>query len=525
MSIFDSITEAVEEAATDAVIEREKWEDFDLFSGNVEPSEDFVFAVTPETIKPRGFQLAAAEAVLRFGRGVIGFAPGMGKTLPAQLVAAERHAATGARTVAIVPPTLRLDPWVREFNKEFPSLKVVLLEGRKAGEVAADADVVVVPDSIVSARAEDIIAFGPEVLLIDEAQRFKNREAKRTKGVRDIAAEVAKVEDSIICLLTGTLAVNRPDEIWSPVSIAQRAAALSGGDSWTAFMDKWCHTETIWTGKTHVRVATAVKDIEALHRRLRETSYIRVERDEVLDMPDKVWAVRNLALPASQMVTYRRVEREFLSWLKDVAGEEAMLRAAKAETITRMTALRKEAAAAKVEATAEYVEEIVAQGEPVVLMGWHTSAIGGTDAKGRKHDGVIAALRDRGIEVAKVVGGMTAAQKTAEVDRFKSGEAQVLVGQIVAAGTGLNLENAAHLVFMELPWSPGDLTQASDRIYRVTQRRDCTIHVLNAESTIDQEIWAVINAKAEVVDQINAGQVGATIDPGSVQEEVLSRYL
>lgn len=524
-SIFDNIQQAATTAATDAAEERERWEEFVNYSGQVDPSPEFVFAAQPATLKPRGFQLAAAEAVLRFGRGVIGFAPGMGKTLPAQIVAACAHAEHGHRTVAIVPPTLRIDPWVREFAKEFPNLTIALLEGRKEEALPADADVVIVPDSIVAARAADIIAFGPEVLLVDEAQRFKNRSAKRTKGVMDIAAEVAKVEHSVICLLTGTLAVNRPDEIWSPVSIAQRATALSGGESWTAFMDKWCESETVWTGRTHVRVATAIKDIDALHAKLRETSYIRVERDEVLDMPDKVWAVRNLSLPASQMVTYNRIAREFLSWLQEVAGDAAMLRAAKAETVTKMTALRKASAQAKVKAAAEYVEEIASQGEPVVLMGWHTAAIGGTDGHGRHHGGVIAELEERGLRVARVVGGMTSAQKTAEVDRFKAGEADVLVGQIVAAGTGLNLENAANLVFMELPWSPGDLTQASDRIYRVTQKRDCTIHVLNTMGTIDEEIWGAINRKAAVVDRINSGEIGATIDPGSVQEEVLQSFL
>ena len=537
MSIFDTInTEATKVRATVSRVIDVDWSDYEAYSANVEPSEDFALAVAPATITPRGYQLAAVEAVTRlygdtFARGIVGFAPGMGKTIVAQAAVAHHLANHGGRAICVVPPTLKLDPWVREFNKEFPHLKVALVEGQKQADFPADADVVILPDSIIAHRADDAIAFGANILVVDETHRFKNRDAKRTIGLTKVAEKVDAVETpNMIIGLTGTLAVNRPQEIWAPINIlgAGRTTAISGGKTWSAFMNRWCETETIMNPKTgrQVKVATGIKPekMEQLHETLKGACYVRVERDEVLDMPDKVWAVRNLSLQGAALRTYKRAEARFLDWLRETQGDAAAERAAKAEAITKMTALRKEAAKAKIEVTAEYVSQLVAEGEQVVLMGWHTAALGGVDNHTRVWGGVEEALVEAGLRVVKVVGGMTAAAKTDAVDMFKAGEADVLLGQIVAAGTGLNLENSAHLVFMELPWSPGDLIQASDRIYRVTQQRDCTVHVLNAISTIDDTLWARINAKAQVIDRVNSGAPGATIDYGSVEEAVLEYY-
>jgi SNF2 family DNA or RNA helicase len=99
----------------------------------------------------------------------------------------------------------------------------------------------------------------------------------------------------------------------------------------------------------------------------------------------------------------------------------------------------------------------------------------------------------------------------------------VLIGNITAAGTGLTLHSSRHVVFCQLPWSPGDYGQAQDRVYRIGQHRHCTTHVLNASEQVSEHLWAVLGSKVAVADAVNTG-TNTTIDASSIEEAVLQSY-
>lgn len=537
-SFFSNLTKIADEAAKAEAADQALLAEFRSHSDATQPTEGFSLPVAPAGITLYGYQEAAVETILKFRSVILGFAPGMGKT-PTALTAIAALAAEGKRSIVVVPPSLRVDPWKREAARFFPNLRVEMVEGTKKADLP-DADLLIVPDSVVAARLTDseeyvnhrgtkkvrqilsaeVREWAPDALFVDEAQRHKNRDAKRAKATLAVAEDIL-VRGGKVVELTGTLSVNNPAEVFMPIRIAGVAKALSGTEEWSDFLTRWCVTETVWTGRENVLVPAKEQPqhlMEELHERLRQIVYVRVERDEVLDMPDKVWATRALHLNGS-LARYRRMEKDFINWIAETKGDKAALRAAKAEAITKLQALWHEAALAKAKAAAEYVAALVQQDEQVVVMGWHKDAIAAlnealadTEVHGRK------------VTTVQVVGGMSAEAKAEAQDTFRSGKADVLIGNITAAGTGLNLDNAAHLVFFQLPWSPGDLVQASDRIYRVTQRRDCTIHVVNALDTVDERMLDVLVNKAEVVDRINTGKAGETIDTESVQEAVLSEY-
>lgn len=513
--LFTAIQQQATATALNVASEQALSATFRERSEAMDPTEGFVLPVSPATKTLRGYQTAAVETCLTHRKAIIGFSPGMGKTVVAQAVAAA-VALDGGRTVVVCPPSLRVDPWVREFAKDFPQLNVVLVEGQKAAEIPAG-DVLIVGDSVLSHRLDDIKAWDPTALIIDEAQRMKNRAAKRSKKALDLAdsIEAAHAEVATTVLLTGTLSMNRPDEVYMPTRIAGKRVArqISGSDSYHAFQVRWCETEFNRFARTNVTIGCS--DPEGLHERLRESVYVRVERDAVLDMPEKVWSVNGLSLNGD-LAAYRRAEKDFLRWIAESRGDEAAMRAMKAEALVKMMYLWQEAGKAKIKAATEYVVSLVEQGEQVVVMGVHRSVV----------EGMTKSLMDEGIMPALAYGGMTNKQKDQAIDEFKDGTADVMVGNIETIGTGKNLENSAHLVFVQLPWSPSDMTQASDRIYRAhTQKRDCTIHVLNALGTVDERMYGVLQAKAHIVDLINAGTTGISMgDEETVTTEVLSSY-
>ena len=517
MSIFSQINQQASQISTSAnaaeSLARTAGATFRTHSDAVLPTPEFFLTREPVGIQLYGFQAAAVETIQTYRRVLLGYAPGMGKTVVAlTAIANDLDRDPSHRAIVVVPPSLRL-MWVREINRFFPHLTVELVQGGKPA-VIPTADVTVVGDSIVAKRLDDLKALGAQALYVDEAHRMKSLAAQRTKATSELAESL--LGDATIVGLTGTLAVNKPDEIFGPLRMtgAANARYISGGSTYTAFKQRWCITEQIRVaGGRIVNNVVGCVDPQALHEALRSQVYVRVERDDVLDMPGKVWEVQNLSLNGD-MAEYRRAEKDFINWMAEVSGDKAAHRAAKAEAIVKLMKLWEVAGKAKVSsATPDYIADLVAQGEQVVVMGHHAAVISNLED----------ALAKRNITTVKIVGGMGDAAKQEAERAFKAGEVDVLIGNIQAAGVGLNLESAANLIFTQLPWSPGDLQQAADRIYRLTQQRNCTIHVLNALDSVDERMWAVLQAKAHVVDSINAGHA-VTLPQDSVFEAVLDSY-
>lgn len=509
MSIFDTILTQAREGAPVAQTPFVRPVGFD--GSATEPSEGFVLPVAPITKSLYAYQQAGVEAILTQRRIVLGLQPGLGKTAIMQAaIAAE--AAQGRKSLVIVPPSLRISPWAQDFAADFPALRVALVAGTKAADFPEDADVIVIGDSILSKRLVDIQAWGPDNVFVDEAHRFKSRDSQRSKALMGLADTLAP--SAIVVCATGTLVSNRVVDVWQPLRITGKAnaTAVSGGFSWTRFMDRWCETEIVWTGSRELRVATGCRDAEGLRSALTSTCFVSVPREDVLDLPARTTAVRSLVLNGDA-AKYRRIEKEFLAWIREAKGDDAYRRAAKAEAITKLMALWEQDGLAKVKATVEYVTALVEQDEQVVLFAHHRSVV----------LAIYEALLSAGIRTEGIVGGMTSQAKADVVDAFQAGDVDVIIGNIDAAGTGLTLTASRHAVFAQLPWAPGVYGQACDRVYRIGQERHVTTHVLNMQEGVSEHLWSVLFDKALTADAVNTG-TPSTIDAESVVMTVLESY-
>lgn len=473
---------------------------------NTVPTDSFKLPVEPLTKTLYSYQLAATEKILDRKRVILGLQPGMGKTAIMQAVAAAR-ANDGFKTLIVTPPMLRV-MWQDEFRRDFPDVKVELITGGKSKDFP-DCDVALISDSIVGKRLEDILYWGPDGLIIDEAHRMKNPSAKRTKAVLELSDALA--DDAVVVTATGTLATNTAGDVYCPLRVtgSKNAAKVSGTDKWNTFLDMWCETTIAWKR----RVVVGCKDVEGLREELLNVCMVNIARDEVLDLPERTFSHVSLVLDPKAQAEYAVVQKHFLEWVQEQFGEDAMLRAGKAEAITKLMRLWEIDGKVKNRASAEYIKDLVDQGEPVVVMAQHTSVI----------NGLVELLEGYGMNVGKIAGGMTPEDKADIVNWFQDGLLDVVVGQIEAAGVGLTLHASCHIVFAQLPWSPATFAQATDRIYRIGQERKCTVHVLNMVDGVSEKLWGVLKAKSEVVDGINNGKA-TTIDPGSVVSSVLESY-
>jgi len=114
-------------------------------------------------------------------------------------------------------------------------------------------------------------------------------------------------------------------------------------------------------------------------------------------------------------------------------------------------------------------------------------------------------LGDRGLPTQLLHGGTPVPRREELVRRFQEGAAPVFLLSLKAAGTGLNLTRADHVVHYDRWWNPAVEEQATDRAYRIGQTRPVQVHRLITEGTIEDRIAAMLAAKRQLADAVLAG--------------------
>ncbi len=103
-------------------------------------------------------------------------------------------------------------------------------------------------------------------------------------------------------------------------------------------------------------------------------------------------------------------------------------------------------------------------------------------------------LAERAVPVDLLHGGTPVPERERMVDRFQSGAVPVLVLSLKAAGTGLNLTRAGHVVHFDRWWNPAVEEQATDRAYRIGQTQPVQVHRLVTEGTVEDRIAEMLQS-------------------------------
>ncbi|WP_197359549.1 DEAD/DEAH box helicase, partial [Streptomyces clavuligerus] len=120
-------------------------------------------------------------------------------------------------------------------------------------------------------------------------------------------------------------------------------------------------------------------------------------------------------------------------------------------------------------------------------------------------------LSARSVPAQLLHGGTPVAERQRMVDRFQSGEIPVFVLSLKAAGTGLNLTRAGHVIHYDRWWNPAVEEQATDRAYRIGQTRPVQVHRLITEGTVEDRIAGMLAAKRALADAVlGSGETALT---------------
>lgn len=396
---------------------------------------------------------------------------GIGKTIQA-LCAIER----GSCALVICPKVLRSN-WATECARWRGDLVPVIINRRSAFRWPEPGECVIINYDLLPEDFTGTPAPGTH-LICDEAQAIKSYKAKRTQAVRKIVRRIFKA-DGCAWLLTGTPLLNRPNELWAMLQALQLGSKLYG--DYYLFVKQFGGTVDglgiiEWDSS---RVAQCAMDP------IRPYALRRTRAEVLPDLPTKTY--RSLAVEAT-IPRLRTADDAILSFdniddLMAHMSEDA-----------GMMADRKLLAASKIPALLQLVQTYEDASEPVVVFSAHRAPI--------------EALAER--QGWRTIMGGTHDRQGA-VDAFQAGKLAGLGCTIRAAGVGLTLTRASHVIFVDQDWVPAINAQAEDRVCRIGQTRGVVITVLVADHELDKAVSARLLEKqqyaAATVSQLDSPNV------------------
>ena len=416
----------------------------------------------------------------RNGNVIVGDEMGTGKTITVLTYISNHPELTPV--VIVVPATLKYN-WKKEADKWLLTKRdIQILESKKTKKLKKSSDIIIINYDIVHAWRKEIANINPKVLVLDECHAIKTSTTKRTKGVKHIAKKAKH-----IIPMSGTPAINRPAELYNSIKLVE--SELFG--SFQSYAQRYCDAYFNGYGWEY----KGGSNLEELYDILSNIMIRRKKEDVIKDLPEKRRTFVSLDL--TNISDYNKAENDFIEWVRENKGKRAADRASSAEKLVKVGTLRLLAVRGALANSIQWVKNFLADydGKLVVFA---------------VHKEIISALMEEFGDIAVKIDGSvpTGEVRQTIVEKFQNDKnIRLFVGNIKAAGVGITLTASSNIVFLELPWTPGELEQAEDRCHRMGQKNAVNIWYLLAENTIEMELAKMIDSKRNILSQVLDGQV------------------
>lgn len=412
--------------------------------------------ITPFRLSYLPYQLAGIEFAAGRDAVLIGDEMGLGKTV--QAIGIVNQDRTAERVLVVCPASLKIN-WQREIDKwgVSPCVEWAIINYDQLHKL-------------------DVHQLW-DVVILDEAHYVKNPEAKRSQLARRIWAR-RKI------LLTGTPILNRPVEVFHLLHILDTIAwPLAARHK---FGLRYCAAYQRKVGRKYVWDYSGASNLDELREILKPYMIRRTKAEVLTQLPPKRRQIIELPVGGLSSVFRKTLHDSVQSY-----GEQVQQLDCNVEALwTKLAALRHETALAKVATAVECIKDALESSEKIVVFAHHRDVL----------DALHQALADYNPVV--VHGGTPLQDRQAAVDTFQRiPGCQLFLGNIQAAGVGLTLTAASHVVFVELDWVPGNVSQAEDRCHRIGQRESVLVQHLVLEGSLDALIAKSLVKKQNIIDK------------------------
>lgn len=318
-----------------------------------------------------------------------------------------------------------------------------------------------------------------DCVIIDEAQSLSNNKSIRYKTIDDF---LKKAQPSYVFLLSGTPLTNKPINLFYILKLIDAPITKD----YLYYTRRYCDAKTfrLKTGK-EVTVATGASNLDELREKIKHL-YIRRLLTEMNDMVDKQVITKSYDLTDEQKTTYDKLWSDYVEAQQEQGKEDTE----QYRQLVEGMLVRQFLAREMTKHTIELVDNMLEEDGKVIIACTFTEEIN-IFKKYYKDKCVV------------YDGKMDARQKDKAEQEFNNNpKVRVFVGQVVAAGVGLNLVAANKMVFNSYSWVAAQNKQMEDRIYRLTQKKDVTCVYQLFNDSISQHMYETVMNKQHMADTI-----------------------
>lgn len=451
------------------------------------------------------YQVEGVAFLAATGRSLLADDMGLGKTIQAIAAASwlQRHVNIN-KTLIICPASLK-HQWAREIEK-FTDQKAQIIQGdpsmRHAQYRKNTAFFVINYELVLRdlSLINDIVR--PDLLILDEAQRIKNWKTKIASTIKLISSRYAFV-------LTGTPLENRLEDLYSLLQVVNPRIL---GPLWRYMTDFHITDE--------YNKVLGYRNLSELRRRIapvmlrRERSLVRDQLPDCiqtrLDIPmtEQQIELHNAALSAASSLAHVSKRRPL------TPSEQHRLMAALQQARMACDAAglvdKETIGSPKLDEMANLLEDICLQNglKVVIFSQWERMTAMAEQVIKRLNIGFV-----------RLHGGVPTAKRGDLLDRFRNDDSISIFLSTDAGGTGLNLQSAAVVINLDVPWNPAILAQRNARVHRLGQENKVQIIVMVAENSYEEKVLSLLKSKQNLFD--NAIAPDATEDVVGINKKML----
>lgn len=411
---------------------------------------------------------------------------GLGKTLQSILTLRYAYETTGSHLPSlIIAPASVLSHWERELERFFPQIRIYRYHGprRTLRSLQSARPVIAISTyDTVRSSVESLAKVPFFYIVLDEATNIKNPTSNRSKAVKAL-------NSAHRLSLSGTPVENRPAELWSIYDFLMSGHLGPYGTFERVFEERIVGGDSVATEKLGRRIRPFI--LRRLKEEVARDLPEKIEMDEWCQLTPEQTAIYSriqaqaepmlTALRAGERVDYARSILPVLTKLKQVCDHPAIVNSIK-------TPLR--GRSAKFDWVLDKIIEILATKEQVVVFSHFLGMLDLLEMAVRSHEAgyirIDGATKDRQMLI----------------DRFNSGDASIALFSIRAAGHGINVTAANHVIHADRWWNPAVENQATDRVHRIGQTKTVYVYRIMIENTLEERIEKLLIRKQQIADRI-----------------------
>ncbi|ALO14812.1 RNA polymerase-associated protein RapA [Salinivirga cyanobacteriivorans] len=414
---------------------------------------------------------------------------GLGKTI--QVIALllklkEENRLDKNKALVIVPTTL-LSNWEKEIDKFAPELQYATFHGPNR-QINKESDVLLTSYGIARSDQDELSKIKWCAVVIDESQNIKNPGTAQTKAIK-------KLKSDIRIAMSGTPVENRLSEYWSIFDFTNKGFLGSA----KKFSEQYAKPIEVDRNKKAIERFKTITSPFIMRR-------LKTDKTIISDLPKKVENEHYAQLTKEQAAVYQNILNEVMPSIDEIEQNDKDRQMERKGLVLKMIIALKQVCnhpsqylkkedhdpnlSGKVQLLFQLLHSIYENGEKVLIFTQFKET-------GLMLEQLISAQFNQPVQFLH--GGTTRNKREQMVEDFQSENyLKTFILSIKAGGTGLNLTEGSHVIHFDLWWNPAVEQQATDRAFRIGQKKNVMVYRLITRNSFEEKINEMIQSKKEL---------------------------